>query len=180
MKLINSTVIAAGWLFAALFIFSLPAHGAMVFTFSEAFDGGVEMTVSGSPDEDFGNGRDNRIDFGVLFDNLFGPNNSNFVSDSASGTVNVDGFISNVTEVQLQTYESTDDIDLITSPTPGFGSLTLINVSATWNVGTLAFADLTPGTYNGEQAGVSVSIVPEPTSLALLGLGGLLITRRRR
>ncbi|MEM6257974.1 MAG: PEP-CTERM sorting domain-containing protein [Planctomycetota bacterium] len=42
--------------------------------------------------------------------------------------------------------------------------------SGDWNIGAFAIEDDTPGSLN----------VPEPGSLALLGLGGLLIARRRR
>lgn len=62
---------------------------------------------------------------------------------------------------------------------------TFLEGSMTIESATFASLQMTPGTYVwtwgslGQEDSFTLNIVPEPTSLALLGLGGLIVSRRR-
>lgn len=149
------------------------ARADLVVVFSPAFDGGVDMIASGTTVGSTGQSSDNRADLPLQVDNLFGPNNMGINSDAQGGSITINGNTTNILQIQLLTFGTNDSVAFIVDADAGFGPMTANNVTATWNVGTLAFASLTPGTYAGTVAGSSAIVVPEPSALSLFGLASV-------
>ncbi len=161
-------------------VVAAPWPSELVFTLTEAPDGGVELHADGGLRENVVV-YDNTFEFEFDVDNLFGPHASGFASASEGGSFTVGSTTASVTAASLNTYGSGDGITLSTGTTFTTGRPLIDDLTATWPVGTLAFADLTPGTYDGMLENVSLIVVPEPTTMSLLALGGLaLLIRRKR
>ncbi|MBX2851211.1 MAG: PEP-CTERM sorting domain-containing protein [Phycisphaeraceae bacterium] len=108
---------------------------------------------------------------GTLFDgNNFGQNSLGPVSSrqaaegtlTSAGTVNADGLLARVVFDTTGITDGTFDLNLDTS------------------IGTTSFLDTVGGNIATNLTSGTLNIVPEPTSLALLGIGSLMLVARRK
>jgi hypothetical protein len=166
------------------------ANADLQITFEEAFDGGVLITGVGSgtmpsaiDDQDW-----DIKDFPGNY--LVAGSFDGVGTDTDTGTMTN---ITQETSVVIDEIEvdedgnglNTDDISIETASTLFFaaGDEWTIDFSGTYAVTTLAFSSLIAGDYvlTGEDFGtVTLSVVPEPATMLLLGLGGLVLRRRKR
>lgn len=175
--LLNALFSVAG---LAICLSCTSARAELIVTISEAFDGGIDLFASGTSDGNAGAGIDNRVDLDFYSDMIFGPGSGQDVSDVATGTITVDGNTFNVTDIGLSRSVANDSVIFFTNGDVGNGTVTANDITGTWLVTNLPFADLTPGTYTGLVAGTTLNVVPEPASLTLLGVAGVVLLRRCR
>lgn len=137
---------------------------------------------------------------GVLLDGIFGETAA-LTSSLVSGDLVSANQSSDMTPAIFRAGGGTDAGLNIWTIVDGGGSITFTNGSAafsgsaTWNIATFAYTSLLNGATSGaiysgaddtgDIAGGAISIgtyrvVPTPSSAALLGLGGLMVARRRR
>lgn len=159
-----------------------PASADLVFTLFESGDGGISLIGKGTSTGAF-SFDDNAVqfffDFGIL------PIGFGLVPVSGE-TISVGGVEYEATEVFLDssdgfntpnTFIQVSTVNTITST----GPVAIDEISVSFPVSNFAFADATPGTFASTSlAGVSLTVVPEPSSLALLVLGSSTLIRRRR
>ncbi|MCP4590210.1 MAG: PEP-CTERM sorting domain-containing protein [bacterium] len=166
---------------AVLMVFATGAQADLIFTVSPAVDGGVELFATGTSTGTIDNGiPDNSAWLYFFGDNVLAPADNSIGADLVSGSITVGPDTVDAITMNFNTWGSGDGIGMALSDGVLSGTVTAHDLTATWDVGTLPFADLTPGSYPGVTEGSVLNIVPEPGALALLALGGLAMIRRRR
>jgi hypothetical protein len=186
-SLVLSLVAAAG--LAA----SNSAHAALVFTLTETGSG---VTLVGSGSFNFGGSLDVQT---VGFGAEIRPSQARFeVGPFVGGNYNIatNAIVSGPDSFGLggftvpttgsgDTFGVRGLADDVTLPF-GYISGTGLNGQSFYSGATLASLGATPGTYvwqtsfGGVDDSLTLDVIPEPSSLALLGLGGLALLRRRR
>lgn len=135
--------------------------------YADLWDGGIEVTVIG--------GGDPLVDAprGIYLDETgadVGADDRVFTGTNSNGTTNTDQPLGNAGNVSTGAAGAG-------FPTQFWGYNAGTNESGRW---TQDFSFSATGQQEVYGISETLTVVPEPTSLALLGLGGLMIARRRR
>jgi hypothetical protein len=175
-------------LIAAVVGLAQPADAAIVIV-GEEVGSNVEFQLTGSLNlasfESFSSGVGGAIvdpeDAGISFGGSGTVGVAPVVGPSSYGTGTTTG--ANTSPGDVFAFFIFDDV-LVRYP-DGYQSGDPLTASATYANTTFAGLGITPGAYtwtwnNGAVSDSMTLIVPEPTSLALLGLGGLALWHRRR
>ena len=167
------------------------AQGAIIVNLSPGAGSGTNIEITGSG---VINGGVNEIinfnNFPVSFTAIgFNDSQSFAAAISVSGTRLNSGnaYSQDLISVTIDGSKATPDFDLNLTAGSFFNVGDTYSVNGSTTLDGLAFADLIPGTYvpgNGGDTsnvgGLTLNIVPEPTSMALASVGLALIAFRRR